>query len=312
MQPQPPLQQPAAPSFSLLHACIALSVLCVLSLGLRALPAPLQGAADLLRGGGAAPEARPAAAACDVNAGRSFEEIATQYDGGKITAHQFHFAYEKYTRALRCTPGLSVAEIGLGCLPNNVAGASVSVWLEHFPTASVYMFEYDRACAEEFLKTDPYHAGAALSERVRLFTGDQSLESDLAQLQEGAPYDVIVDDGGHSMLQQITSLRYLFPLLKPGGVYFLEDLLTSYFWFDGPWHDDKGQGLQGTTTTQYLSKLLDVLNYDPPAYLAEVDQRRFPGLLELAPLVKSVDCFRKLCVLTRWHEGYSPGPSIPQ
>jgi hypothetical protein len=303
-------QQPAAPSFSFLHACAALCALVLCVLEGPALTAPLLRAA----GGTLSAQAHPVAVACDVNAGRSFKDIATQYDGGKSTVHQYHFAYEKYTRALRCKQKLSVAEIGLGCLPGAVhpPGASVSVWLEHFPSASIYLFEYDRPCAETFLKTDPYHAGAALQERVRLFMGDQSLESDLAQFQEGAPYDVIVDDGGHSMLQQITSLRYLFPLLKPGGVYFLEDLLTSYFWFDGPWHDDKGQGLQGTTTAQYISKLLDVLNYDPPAYLARVDERRFPGLLELAPLVKSVDCFRKLCVLTRWHEGYDPGHSIPQ
>ena len=264
--------------------------------------------------GGALTHVRPALdkPKCDVNAGRSFAEIATQYDGGKVTTHQYHFAYEKYTRALRCTPGTSVAEIGLGCLPGATAGASVSVWLEHFPLAKVYLFEYDEKCAKAFLETDPYHAGPALQERVRLYLGDQSLESDLAQFQEGAPYDVIVDDGGHSMLQQIKSLCYLFPLLKPGGVYFLEDLLTSYFWFDGPWHDDKGQGLQGTTTAQYISKLLDVLNYDTPAFIAGVDQKRFPGLLELAPLVKSIDCFRKLCVFTRWHEGYIPDFSMPR
>jgi hypothetical protein len=256
--------------------------------------------------------ALPAKQHCDVNAGRSFAEIASQYDGGKVLVHSYHFAYEKYTRALRCTPGVRVAEVGLGCLPGGTAGASVSVWLEHFPLAQVTLFEYDEKCAKAFLETDPYHAGPALQERVRLFLGDQSLESDLAQFQDGAPYDVIVDDGGHSMLQQITSLRYLFPLLKPGGVYFLEDLLTSYFWQDGPWHDDKGQGLGGTTTAQYIAKLLDVLNYDTPDYLAKIDPARFPGLLELAPLVKSVDCFRKLCVFTRWHEGYTPDTSMPR
>ena len=184
--------------------------------------------------------------------------------------------------------------------------------MEYFPLANITLFEYNATCAKNFFDTDPYHVGLDLHKRFRIFSGDQSLESDLSQFLERAPFDVIVDDGGHSMIQQITSLRYLFPLLKPGGVYFLEDLLTSYFWFDGPWHVDPEKSLKGTTTTQYISKLVDVLHFDTQNYLDAIDTQRFPGLLELAPLVKSVDCFRKLCVLTRWHDGYDPGFSMPR
>ena len=46
---------------------------------------------------------------------------------------------------------------------------------------------------------------------------------------QGGPFDVIVDDGGHSMKQQITTLRTLFPKLPPGGIFILEDLLSSFF-----------------------------------------------------------------------------------
>jgi hypothetical protein len=43
------------------------------------------------------------------------------------------------------------------------------------------------------------------------------------------PWDVVIDDGGHTMRQQITSAETLFPLLNEGGVYMVEDCHTSYW-----------------------------------------------------------------------------------
>lgn len=40
-------------------------------------------------------------------------------------------------------------------------------------------------------------------------------------------FDVIIDDGGHTMSQQLTSVFKLLPIVKPGGFYVIEDLETS-------------------------------------------------------------------------------------
>ena len=75
----------------------------------------------------------------------------------------------------------------------------------------------------------------------------------------GGHFDVVVDDGGHSMEQQLTSFRVLFPLLRPGGIYVIEDLDTSYqeFFGGGP------PGKAGTTVA-FLKELIDSLNLPPP------------------------------------------------
>ncbi len=39
-------------------------------------------------------------------------------------------------------------------------------------------------------------------------------------------FDVIIDDGGHTMTQQITSFIYLLPKVRSGGMYIIEDLET--------------------------------------------------------------------------------------
>ena len=48
----------------------------------------------------------------------------------------------------------------------------------------------------------------------------------------GANFDIIIDDGGHGYEQQLVSFEVLFHHgLRPGGIYFIEDIETSY-WTD--------------------------------------------------------------------------------
>lgn len=81
--------------------------------------------------------------------------------------------------------------------------------------------EYDAECACQWTHKT---SGATVA------TGDQGdpavLESFLAKY--GGDFDIIIDDGGHSMNQQQTSLQHLWKGIKPGGYYFCEDLKTSF------------------------------------------------------------------------------------
>lgn len=76
---------------------------------------------------------------------------------------------------------------------------------------------------------DPAARDACLG-RFEVAIGDQSdpqfLDSVVAQY---GPFDVIIDDGGHTMHQQITAVERLFPTLNDGGVYLVEDTHTSYW-----------------------------------------------------------------------------------
>ncbi len=60
--------------------------------------------------------------------------------------------------------------------------------------------------------------------------GDQADPEVLLALNaEHGPFDVIIDDGGHTMKQQIVTIETLFPLLNDGGVFIVEDTHTSYW-----------------------------------------------------------------------------------
>ncbi len=69
-------------------------------------------------------------------------------------------------------------------------------------------------------------AGIAWSSAIR-----RILSSSVQVAEDHGPFDVIIDDGGHTMAQQIVSAETLFPLLNDGGVYMVEDCHTSY-WAD--------------------------------------------------------------------------------
>jgi hypothetical protein len=221
------------------------------------------------------------------------------------TSHSYQAAYEKYLRKLRCVEGASLMEIGLGCGMSYPEGHSIPLWLALLPRATINVFEYDEKCARAFFKNPakvakdgvpwPSVFDSEFARRARLETGDQSNEADLARaMAVFGPQDVIVDDGGHTIVQQITSLRVLFRFVKPGGVYILEDLVAH-----GGGEED---------TLDYIFALQRAL-VAGGAGAPPLDAARYPGAAALLPLLESVDCFIELCVFTRRAAGASELPA---
>lgn len=71
---------------------------------------------------------------------------------------------------------------------------------------------------------------------------------------EVGPVDVLIEDGGHKMGQQIATFEVLYPLMKPDGVFLIEDLHTSY------WPDYGGGFQRPGTFVEYAKGLSDQLN----------------------------------------------------
>jgi hypothetical protein len=63
------------------------------------------------------------------------------------------------------------------------------------------------------------------NEYVKIFIGDQADRVFWKTFREEVPLlDVVIDDGGHSVKQQIVTLEETLPYLKPGGVFVCEDI----------------------------------------------------------------------------------------
>jgi len=71
------------------------------------------------------------------------------------------------------------------------------------------------------------------SERIQTHVLDQGNEEALQQFvakirEQGYQFDIIIDDGSHISEHQMLTLKVLWPLLRSGGLYIVEDLHTSY------------------------------------------------------------------------------------
>ena len=152
-------------------------------------------------------------------------ELANRFGTDKGTkhghAHHYTLVYDALFEPLRVKP-VRVLEIGLliggpehGDFARQVTTApSVLVWLDYFTKGVVYGFDY----------SDFSHLA---SERFRFVQGDCGSENDLERLACLVPkHDIVIDDASHASYHQQLVFRYLFPRLKPGGMYIIEDL----FW----------------------------------------------------------------------------------
>lgn len=156
-----------------------------------------------------------------------FFSLATRFGTDKVqndddpAGHHYHNAYQKYLMPLRNSK-IKFLEIGLGCDMRYGPGKSARLWKELFqhPLTEIWEAEVDVECASKWNNT--------MNDRI--LTGDQADEDTLRNWisTTGGNFDVIVDDGGHTFNQQLTSLKVLFDeALRPGGIYFMEDLVSN-------------------------------------------------------------------------------------
>ena len=86
-------------------------------------------------------------------------------------------------------------------------------------------------------------------------------------VEENVTFDIIIDDGGHSVKQQITSLMHLLPIVRSGGFYAIEDIYTSYLsTFGGGYRKE-------STTIEFLKRLVDDIQEGSPEKTTELGQR---------------------------------------
>lgn len=89
---------------------------------------------------------------------------------------------------------------------------SLKMWSLYFPNAEIYGFD---------IKKFNLPRGSS----IKVLSGDQSKRDDLSQLKDiDGGFDIIIDDALHASLHQQVSFSYLFPLLRNGGFYVIEDL----------------------------------------------------------------------------------------
>ena len=96
-------------------------------------------------------------------------------------------------------------------------------------------------CRIAGIDIDPACAAFA-DQDITIFIGDQAYQAILDHvLAQTGPPDIVLDDGGHDMRQQITSFETIYPAMRTPGVYMVEDAVTSL------WGGSSADMLDGST-----------------------------------------------------------------
>lgn len=110
-----------------------------------------------------------------------------------------------------------VLEIGV------YSGGSLEMWKQYFgPRCFIYGVDIEEGCR------------CYEDESTRIMIGDQGNRDFWKVFKEHVPVlDILIDDGGHRMEQQIVTLEEMLPHLRPGGVYVCEDVHGEHNGFSG-------------------------------------------------------------------------------
>ncbi len=156
---------------------------------------------------------------------KTLDEIAIEQQTDRATVftrtwgkpHAYAPHYERCFAALRDQP-IKLLEIGVG------GGEGIRMWLEYFGMAEV--FGVDKQHDNNEWDTP----GSSPTPRYTFVTGDQSSDTfwQCFMADYGRDWDIIIDDGGHYANQVITTFNNLWPVVKPGGFYAVEDLGVAY------------------------------------------------------------------------------------
>ncbi len=158
---------------------------------------------------------------------------------GKLIDKWMHYfdVYERHFHRYKNTE-VVILEIGV------FHGGSLQMWKNYFgPKAKIYAIDIDPRC-----KT-------LEEENVEIFIGSQSDRNFLSEVKAKIPQvDILIDDGGHSMQQQIVSFEELYSHVKSDGIYLCEDLHTSYWMHYGGGHKRIGSFIE------YSKNFIDALH----------------------------------------------------
>lgn len=123
-------------------------------------------------------------------------------------------------------------------------GGSLNMWRDYFgEEAKIFAIDINPLCKQfETINT-------------KIFIGSQEDRKFLKYVKSQVPkFDILIDDGGHTMRQQIVSFEELYDHIKDDGVYLCEDLHTSY------WNNYGGGYKNPNSFIEYSKNFIDSIN----------------------------------------------------
>ncbi|BBY26353.1 class I SAM-dependent methyltransferase [Mycolicibacterium sediminis] len=177
---------------------------------------------------------------------RDVTELAVRFGSDKWGGRWYTPHYQRYFEPYREQP-VKILELGIGGYDSpDAGGESLRMWKHYFRRGLVYGM-------------DIFPKNGVAETRVHVIRGDQGDEGFLDSMaSELGPFDIVIDDGSHISHHIIPSFNALFPHVKPGGLYVIEDLASAYW---PGWGGDPDPSAQ-YRTMDMVKNLLDDLHHN--------------------------------------------------
>lgn len=205
-----------------------------------------------------------------MNSGK-LRELFYNHEGKLIHKWDHYFdIYEKYFSKY-IGKEINILEIGIS------HGGSLQLWKKYFgDKVNIYAIDINPECKK------------LEEERIKIFIGSQEDQLFLQQVANEIPgLDIIIDDGGHTMNQQIISFENLFLKVNEGGLYLVEDTHTSY------WYEFHGGLKSPNSFIEYSKNLVDSL------YEGHVPDKRKIQINEITHHITAISFYDSIVVFQK-------------
>jgi len=163
--------------------------------------------------------------------------------GSDKTKHNYTDIYFTYFEKIK-NEKLNILEIGVA------DGKSIKAWSDYFPNSNIIGIDIKKIdIVEKKLNKSNIH----------IHQGSQSDKNFIEKIiNEYKKFVIIIDDGSHYPKDVMKSFNLLFSSLTLNGLYFVEDMQTSYIHF---FHGNPFDLKYANTHMNFFKHLTDSLNY---------------------------------------------------
>jgi DNA polymerase III delta prime subunit len=131
--------------------------------------------------------------------------------GDRNTVHSYIPLYESLFAPLRGEP-MQLLELGV------FVGHGVMMWHEYFERGIIYGVDI----VDRFAFDKPEDGRLRLS-----LNTDMTREDEMAGVCDNGPFDIVIEDGSHKLRDQVKTLEVVWPSVRPGGYYIIEDVAEA-------------------------------------------------------------------------------------
>jgi tetratricopeptide (TPR) repeat protein len=164
-------------------------------------------------------------------------------------------------------------------------GNSMKLWSRYFKNAHIIGVDINQSCKQ-------YEV-----DRVRIEIGNVENPEFLLDLASRFTPTVVIDDGSHRADHQIFTFERLFPALKPGGIYVVEDLHLQLT-------EPDASRLRGDTPISSVEYFLKIAER---RLASNVQQRQFHGLATyFATAIESIQFIQQALIMRKAAEAPAP------